>query len=64
MPQIQLIITLDDTGQIGVTGPINNQLMCYGMLEMAKIAVTAHAKQNEQIVKPANGVLLPPQPGR
>lgn len=29
----------DQTGDINLTGPIPNKILCYGMLEMAKNAV-------------------------
>ena len=59
MPQVQLIITMDDAGSVNVNGPIKNQLLCYGLLEMAKIAITDHVKQNQRIVQPVSGVMLP-----
>ena len=59
MPQIQLIITMDDSGSVGVNGPLQNPLLCYGLLEMAKVAIHDHTQQNQRIVQPANGVILP-----
>ena len=59
MPQVQLIITMDDASSVNVNGPIQNQLLCYGLLEMAKIAITDHVKQNQRIVQPVSGVMLP-----
>jgi len=63
MPQIQLVITMDDTGAVNVAGPIQNQLLCVGLLEMAKVAIFDHAKQNQNRVQPAPaGLVLPKQP--
>jgi hypothetical protein len=37
---LTLSITLDQaTGQVGVNGPIQNPMICMGMLEMAKKAI-------------------------
>lgn len=38
--QVQLVIVLDpETGQLQVSGPLQNKLVCLGMLEMAKVQV-------------------------
>ena len=42
MPIIELRIQLreDESGQnVSVTGPLQNKVLCYGMLEMAKDAI-------------------------
>ena len=33
---VQLVITLMDNGQLQVTGPIQDRMLCYGMLEVAR----------------------------
>jgi hypothetical protein len=39
-PKIQLIITLDPTSRaVSVNGPIQDKLMCLGMIELAKAAI-------------------------
>ena len=38
---IEILITLHDTGQLTVTGPIQNKAMAYGLLELAKDAIRA-----------------------
>lgn len=39
-----LTITLDAaTGQVQVAGPIDNKMICYGLLEMAKDAIRDYA---------------------
>jgi hypothetical protein len=40
MQEIQLLITMDKTGQVIVNGPVDQKMLCLGLLEMAKIAVT------------------------
>lgn len=60
MPAIQLVIQMDETGSVNVSGPIQNQLLCFGLLEMAKVAIQDHAKQNQQRVQPAPpGLVIP-----
>jgi len=36
MPELILVIKQLPSGQIQVTGPINNPILCYGLLELAK----------------------------
>ena len=38
---VQLVITLNDDGQLQVTGPIQDRGLCYMMLEIAKDVVRA-----------------------
>lgn len=56
----QLVITLEDNGQLNVNGPLDNLLMCYGMLQLAKDSIKDYAvsKQNRVQLAPA-GVVLP-----
>lgn len=39
MQPVQLLITLKRDGKVEVTGPIQNKLVAYGMLEMARDAI-------------------------
>jgi hypothetical protein len=49
-----LTITFDQlTGQVGVAGPIQNPLICYGMIECAKNAIAELAKQSQSRIVPA-----------
>lgn len=52
-PDTQLTITLNERGQINVQGPIQNKLMCYGLLELAKDAIAEFHVQQAQKVQPA-----------
>jgi hypothetical protein len=36
---VTLVITMDEHNQIGVSGPIGNKLLCYGMLAVAHDAI-------------------------
>jgi hypothetical protein len=54
---IELKIVLDDTGHASVSGPIDNTLLSYGLLEIARDAIKAHAEQKKaSAIIPANGV--------
>ena len=46
----RLIITIQDDGSVGVTGPLNNKLLCYGILEAAKDAIKNY--QPSVLIKP------------
>lgn len=51
----QLAITLDAAGRVSVNGPIENELLAYGMLAMAKKAIYDYNKIKEKRI-----VELPP----
>lgn len=55
MTEVTLTITLNlQNGQVGVSGPIDNRTMAYGMLEAARDAIYDYGKQQEnRIVQPA-----------
>jgi len=51
----KLVIEFCD-GQITVNGPINDKILCFGMLEAAKDAVRTH------IEKPGPALIVPVSP--
>lgn len=53
MPQIQITITLDENGAISVNGPLENPILCYGLLVMAKDAIANHVSMAQRRVQPA-----------
>ena len=58
---LTLTITFDQTtGQVGVNGPIQNPLLCMGMMEMAKKAIHdfAAAQASGQRIVPASAMPL------
>lgn len=58
---IQLTITLDEkTGNLQVTGPIQDRILCYGMLELAKATIQEQAAVKPSIV-PVHAQLPPRQ---
>lgn len=46
----QIVVTVFDTGEIGVQAPMTDKLLCYGMLEAAKEAVREY---EPPLVRPA-----------
>lgn len=51
-PAVQLILTMDETGSLQVAGPLDQTLLCYGMLEQAKDAIRNHHAQRANKVQP------------
>ncbi len=58
----KLTITMSPNGAISVTGPIDNGLLCFGLLEVAKDVIREHIRKKAesgivpvQIVLPGNG---------
>ena len=71
VPQIQFVISLYEDGNINVVGPINDKLLCYGMLEVARDIVAAASKAEFSpveecnfptpgIIKPSSKIAVPP----
>ena len=56
MSKVTLSVSMADTGQVSVAGPLHDKLLCYGLLEQAKDAVRMF---KEPLVQPAsNGDVL------
>lgn len=56
---IQLIVTLDQvTGAVNVQGPVQNLLLCYGLLEAAKDSCREFIRQQstDRRIVPAQGI--------
>lgn len=58
---IELKITHNpETGALGISGPIQNKLLVYGMLELAKEAIASQEQQAApQITLPPSGLVIP-----
>lgn len=39
MGKVMLTISVDEKGQVGVNGPIQDKILCLGLMELAKVAV-------------------------
>lgn len=46
MPNVRLVIEIGPDG-LQLQGPINDRVLCYGLLEMAKDAIRAQAATQE-----------------
>jgi hypothetical protein len=55
----ELRITMLATGQVHVTGPIENKILSYGLLEVAREVIAEHAKAQQRLVQPASMVFRP-----
>lgn len=59
MPNVELKIMMDETGNVGVSGPIENLILCYGLLEIARQSIQKnHETAANRLVQPANGMFL------
>lgn len=56
MPKMQLIITVEDNGSLTVSGPLQQEIICLGLLEMAKVEVRKWNIENQlKVAKPSLG---------
>jgi hypothetical protein len=58
--EMVLTITMAPDGTVSVNGPIQNRVLCYGMLEAAKEAVHQFGEKQQQLVQPVT--IMPPRP--
>jgi hypothetical protein len=60
-PVATMTITLDENGKVNLEGPLNNRLLCYGMLGVAQQILTEQAMKqsgaNLMVVPPMNGLV-------
>ena len=61
MSKIQIVVTFDnETGQCQVSGPINDKILIYGLLGMAKEIVSKQEVKRSSLVLPEGNVLPTP----
>ncbi len=54
----KLTITLSPDGHVGVQGPIDEVMLCFGLLEVAKDVIRTHAQQQaESAIVPLHALL-------
>lgn len=60
MDSITITVILERDGSVNVSGPLNNPVLCYGLLESGKDAVRRYvAEQSEKrIITPPQGLTL------
>jgi len=63
MGKLTLTVMLEEDGQIGVNGPIDNKILCYGMLELAKQAIQAYEPGKQKLLVPKGPTLVDPREG-
>lgn len=51
MPKAQLVVIINDDGTIGVNGPVDQTMLCVGMLEMAKVAILEHRNKAQKLIQ-------------
>jgi hypothetical protein len=57
--QAELIIRLTTEGKVEVQGPIDNKLVCYGLLEAGRDAIKEyHDAKAKSAIIPVNGAAL------
>ncbi len=50
---IQLVISLDpSTGAVGGGGPVDNLMLCLGLIELGKMTVINHQQQKDNRITP------------
>ena len=65
MEMAKLTLVLSDNGQVAVSGPIENPVLCYGMLERARDAIkdfNDRKKAGEPSLVLAGPGAVPPPP--
>ena len=45
MPATTITITLSEDGKFSCAGPLDNKVLCYGLLELAKESVAKHTQR-------------------
>jgi hypothetical protein len=58
MPKLTLTITLEEDNRVSVDGPLDNRILCYGLLKMAEEALYEYGKNSQKRIQPA-GVMPP-----
>lgn len=56
--KVEIRITVSNEGEIRVHGPIQDKILCYGLLEIAKDVIRNYKVESQQIIVPQ---IVPPQ---
>lgn len=57
-PSVSLIITMHE-GRVSLTGPLDDLVLCYGMVEVAKDQLRLRRAQQRAAIVPPSGFRLP-----
>ena len=49
-PEVTMTITMRHSGEMAVSGPIQNKILCYGMLEIARQCIQDHGKGDDPVI--------------
>jgi hypothetical protein len=60
----EIVITFRKDEKVHMTGPLDEKMLCYGMLEMARDIVRAHNQGEKKMVEVPNLVLDHTRVGR
>jgi len=50
--QAQLVIQVEDNGKFNMVGPLDNKILCYGLLQLALEAVSKHVSPEQPATAP------------
>ena len=53
----RLVIELNEVGNVIVTGPLYDKILCYGMIETAKNIIHAHHVKQTPKIKPPHRIM-------
>ncbi len=59
MNMIRLVITIDPTKGLTIQGPVNDPIVCYGLLELAKDALRKMREEAANKIVPIQHALPP-----
>ena len=49
---VTITIIMNDNGTLNINAPMENKVLCYGMLELAKEVIHKQSEINERMVQP------------
>lgn len=49
-PVTQILVVMNDDKTVGVQGPVDETMLCLGILEMAKIAIVEHRDKSKKLI--------------
>lgn len=55
MNEITIVITMQPDGQVNISGPLDDRITCYGLLDTAKDIIQEHAAKRQQAA--ASGIV-------
>ena len=56
---LELKIIMQDNGAVGMSGPMENMVLCLGLLEVGKVVLMKHHENKDNRIVPAEGPIPP-----